>query len=443
MSRRHVLIAAALAALTLPLVAGCVSNDTAGSTASASAGTLTVKSTADACDVSAATAPSGHRAVLRHQRGQRRHGVLPAEPTTACGSSPRWRTSGPASPATSSCRSSRASTSRRASRAWSATASAARSRSPTPGPRSARPATPPTSSRPPRPSTSRTSRTRWARSSPAPRRSPTPTPRVTTPRPSSCTPTRAATTSASSPSPSRSATWTRSSTPARPTSRPADTWTGWHMIEKDLWQPTAEANGGVAYVPLTADQRKAAAADLVSNTQALADEVNSPDLHARGVPDRERRQGPARRGRRQQGHRRGGDLVAHRPLGLPGQRRGRQGRLRGPRRRRRGAGPRPAPSSSTPGSPRRSRCWPRRARSTRGFTYYDKLTPEQVKAFAASVDALSEPLSQLTDHRDGQLARPRSQGVTCPPPRTRPTPPRSSPPTSPNAPASRGEGSSG
>ena len=24
-------------------------------------------------------------------------------------------------------------------------------------------------------------------------------------------------------------------------------WTGWHKIEKDLWQPTAENNGGKKY----------------------------------------------------------------------------------------------------------------------------------------------------------------------------------------------------
>jgi iron uptake system component EfeO len=31
-----------------------------------------------------------------------------------------------------------------------------------------------------------------------------------------------------------------------------------------------------------------------------------------------------------------------------------------------------------------------------GFTYYDKLTPAQVKALANGVNALSEPLSRLT-----------------------------------------------
>ncbi|HET7830494.1 MAG TPA: iron uptake system protein EfeO, partial [Candidatus Limnocylindrales bacterium] len=55
-------------------------------------------------------------------------------------------------------------------------------------------------------------------------------------------------------------------------------WTGWHRIEKDLWPPTAEANGGEAYVALTPAERTAAADDLVANTQALLDKVNAPDF---------------------------------------------------------------------------------------------------------------------------------------------------------------------
>src|SRR5659263_759533 len=55
-------------------------------------------------------------------------------------------------------------------------------------------------------------------------------------------------------------------------------WTGWHLIEKDLWAPTPEANGGVAYTPLTQAQREAAAAGLVTNTQAVVDAVDAPDF---------------------------------------------------------------------------------------------------------------------------------------------------------------------
>ncbi|WP_028047450.1 iron uptake system protein EfeO [Cellulomonas sp. URHE0023] len=54
------------------------------------------------------------------------------------------------------------------------------------------------------------------------------------------------------------------------------TWSGWHMAEKDLWQPQPDANKGVAYVPLTPEQRAQVASDMVANTQKLVDEVNAP-----------------------------------------------------------------------------------------------------------------------------------------------------------------------
>jgi len=55
-----------------------------------------------------------------------------------------------------------------------------------------------------------------------------------------------------------------------------DTWTGWHLVEKDLWQPAPEANGGVAYTPLTPEQRQAAADDIVANTAKLQEQVTDP-----------------------------------------------------------------------------------------------------------------------------------------------------------------------
>jgi iron uptake system component EfeO len=57
-----------------------------------------------------------------------------------------------------------------------------------------------------------------------------------------------------------------------------DTWSGWHFIEKDLWPPTAAANGGEAYTPLTAAQRAQAAGDLVRLTEQLVAKVNAPDF---------------------------------------------------------------------------------------------------------------------------------------------------------------------
>jgi iron uptake system component EfeO len=54
-------------------------------------------------------------------------------------------------------------------------------------------------------------------------------------------------------------------------------WTGWHRIEKDLWQPSAGDNGGEAYVPLTADERTRFADLLEEDTAALNDAVHEDD----------------------------------------------------------------------------------------------------------------------------------------------------------------------
>lgn len=56
-----------------------------------------------------------------------------------------------------------------------------------------------------------------------------------------------------------------------------DDWTGWHVFEKDLWQPAAAENGGDAYVPLTPAERVAFADKLTTNTQQLSDAVNAQD----------------------------------------------------------------------------------------------------------------------------------------------------------------------
>jgi len=55
-------------------------------------------------------------------------------------------------------------------------------------------------------------------------------------------------------------------------------WTGWHRIEKDLWQPDAADDGGATYVPLTADERARYAAQLTSDTAELHDAVTADDF---------------------------------------------------------------------------------------------------------------------------------------------------------------------
>jgi len=49
---------------------------------------------------------------------------------------------------------------------------------------------------------------------------------------------------------------------------PGQKWTGWHLIEKDLWPQRAEN-----YTPLTPEERATYADDLLANTQTLDDRV--------------------------------------------------------------------------------------------------------------------------------------------------------------------------
>jgi iron uptake system component EfeO len=59
---------------------------------------------------------------------------------------------------------------------------------------------------------------------------------------------------------------------------PGTEWTGWHRIEKDLWQPSADENDGVAYVALTTAERQRFAELLTSDTADLYDEVTASDF---------------------------------------------------------------------------------------------------------------------------------------------------------------------
>ena len=59
---------------------------------------------------------------------------------------------------------------------------------------------------------------------------------------------------------------------------PGTEWTGWHRIEKDLWQPTADEDGGVAYVPLSPADRARVADQLTADTAALQSAVTADDF---------------------------------------------------------------------------------------------------------------------------------------------------------------------
>jgi iron uptake system component EfeO len=59
---------------------------------------------------------------------------------------------------------------------------------------------------------------------------------------------------------------------------PGQEWTGWHLLEKDLWPPTAEANGGKNYEPLSTEDRSKYATELRSDLGELETLVTSQDF---------------------------------------------------------------------------------------------------------------------------------------------------------------------
>ena len=164
-----------------------------------------------------------------------------------------------------------------------------------------------------RSATSRPRPTRWC---PRRRSSSTRSRTATSTRPRRSSRSRAPTRSGSSRSRSRSATSTRARRPRGRRARPG--------AAVDRLPPDREGPVGR---PACSPTRGQIADQLVADTKDLQSRIPTLDLHARRA--RQRRQGAARRGRHRQDHRRGGPLLAHRPVGLPGQRRGRAGRGRG------------------------------------------------------------------------------------------------------------------
>ncbi|KRD42821.1 PbrT family lead (Pb2+) uptake porter [Cellulomonas sp. Root930] len=172
-------------------------------------------------------------------------------------------------------------------------------------------------------------------------------------------------------------------------------WTGWHLIEKDLWQPAPDANGGVTYVPLTPEQRDAAAADLVTYTQQLVDEVNAPDFTfeafqiANGAKELldEVATGKVTGEEEIWSHTDLWDFQAN----VDGARVGYEVLAEVVE----AEDPDLAETLATRFAEIDALLAEQGSLET-GFTYYDQLTDAQVKELAAAVDALSEPLSRLT-----------------------------------------------
>ena len=151
---------------------------------------------------------------------------------------------------------------------------------------------------------------------------------------------------------------------------PGQEWTGWHLIEKDLWPARAED-----YQPLTHEGagvlRRRPARQHREPRRPRVQELEYTDRR-----DRQRLARPARGGRDRQGHRRGGVLVADRPVGLPGQRRRRAGRVRGRAADRRGEGP-GAGRAARPTRFDDLQALLDQHREGDGFVSYDELTPER------------------------------------------------------------------
>ncbi len=312
------------------------------SDAAGGGGPIAVTASDDACEVAAAEAPAGTITFSIDNTGTQGHRVLPlrhGRPDHGRGREHRPR---PHPRSSSSRCPTAAPTPPPASRAWSATASARRSRSP------ARPRGP------------------WTRTPGSPRRPP----------------------ATSATSPRRSRRWCRrrrsSSTPSRPaTSRPAKAlfpvartyweriepvaesfgdidpkidgredderdpgvqFTGYHRLEKDLWVDGLQPDSPRHRRP--ADGRHHA----TSQSRAATVELTPGAAGQRG-------EGAARRGRHRQDHRRGGPLLAHRPLGLQGQRRGLAGRGRRAPAGDRREGPDARPGARRALRGRRRRCW--------------------------------------------------------------------------------------
>lgn len=172
-------------------------------------------------------------------------------------------------------------------------------------------------------------------------------------------------------------------------------WTGWHLVEKDLWQPTPEANGGETYVPLTGEQRTAAAQGIVANTARLHAQVTADGFTfeafqiangAKALLD-EVATGKVTGEEEIWSHTDLWDFQAN----VDGARLAYEVL--------RDVVEAKDPALSTDLAARFAELEELLAAQgsiETGFTSYDELSPEEVATFAASVDALAEPLSRLT-----------------------------------------------
>ena len=159
-----------------------------------------------------------------------------------------------------------------------------------------------------------------------------------------------------------------------------DRWTGFHRLEKAFW------------VDRSLDGMAPIARKLRADVQRLPS--LDPGHGPRARADREQRDRAPERGLQLEDHGRGGPLLAHRPVGLPGERRRRRGCVRrvGADRAARDA----ALADADLGAVRRGRS--RRSTRTgwtRGSCCTPSCPPRTPQTLAQAIDSLAEPLSRV------------------------------------------------
>ena len=176
---------------------------------------------------------------------------------------------------------------------------------------------------------------------------------------------------------------------------PGDEWTGWHRIEKDLFPPAAADNGGVDYVALTPEERSYYGDKLKANTQELYDAVHadnytvSIDAISNGAISLLEEVASGKITGEE-------EIWSHTDLwDFQANLEGAKVAYEGVRDIVEAKDPKVVKTLDT-----RFADLEKQLASygslDKGFVYYNELTPDQVKELADGVNALSEPLSELT-----------------------------------------------
>jgi iron uptake system component EfeO len=172
---------------------------------------------------------------------------------------------------------------------------------------------------------------------------------------------------------------------------PGQRWTGWHRIEKDLW-PARAGEDGRAYTPLTEQQRTTYGDDLLANTRTLDRRIQQLDFTVDQIANGSRgllEEVATGKVTGEEEYWSRTDLWDFQ-ANVDGARVGYEG-------------VRPILEQKDPDLAKRLdqrftelQTLLDAQRVGDGFTPYDDLAPDEVKALSDAVNALSEPLSELT-----------------------------------------------